>query len=137
MEFSPQIAPIFAQFENDRWYLVCAIGGMALLQFRPKPKAKVPPVTTSLQVGAYAGWARFQPNDRAVLPLALERAVGQVIEVGYAGIAPNGEPFAGQAMYLEWRRDEVLDGFLVPEQDLEFLHARPGGVVSAQPQIGA
>jgi hypothetical protein len=51
----------------------------------------------------------------------LTRAIGQVIEVGYAGIAPQGEMFAGQALYLEWRSDDLLDGHLIPEQDLEFL----------------
>ena len=38
-----------------------------------------------------------------------------------SGIAPSGEMFAGQALYLEWRSDDVLDGYLIPEQDLEFL----------------
>jgi hypothetical protein len=44
------------------------------------------------------------------------------VEVGFAGIAPAGDPFAGQKLYLEWCRDAVLDGYLVPEQDLEFLN---------------
>jgi hypothetical protein len=74
-----------------------------------------------LTVGAYAGRARFRPNSRAVLTPALERAVGKVVELGFAGIAPKGETFAGQALYLEWRSDDILDGFLIPEQDLEFL----------------
>ena len=29
--------------------------------------------------------------------------------------------FAGQALFLEWRSDEVFGGFFIPEQDLEFL----------------
>jgi hypothetical protein len=74
-----------------------------------------------LPVGAYAGRARFNPRQRAALTPTLERAIGQVIEVGFAGIAAKGEMFAGQALYLEWRSDDVLDGFLIPEQDLEFL----------------
>jgi hypothetical protein len=80
----------------------------------------VPP-SSLLTVGAYAGRARFRPNARAALPPALERAIGQVVEVGFAGFAPKGEMFAGQPLYLEWRSDDVLDGFLIPEQDLEFL----------------
>jgi len=43
------------------------------------------------------------------------------VEFGFAGIAPANHPFAGQALYLEWRSDDSLDGFLIPEQDLEFL----------------
>lgn len=72
-------------------------------------------------VGAYAGRARFQPSDGAVITPTLQRAIGQVIEVGFAGIAATGELFAGQPLYLEWRSDRVLDGFLIPEQDLEFV----------------
>jgi hypothetical protein len=52
---------------------------------------------------------------------ALTRAIGQVIEVGFAGFASKSDMFAGQAMYLEWRSDDILDGYLIPEQDLEFL----------------
>ena len=74
-----------------------------------------------LAVGAYAGRARFRPSDRAIVTPILQRAIGQVIEVGFAGLAAHGELFAGQALYLEWRSDRVLDGFLIPEQDLEFL----------------
>jgi hypothetical protein len=74
-----------------------------------------------LTVGAYAGRATFRPSARATLTPALEKAVGKTIEVAYAGIAPKGELFEGQALYLEWRSDEILDGFLIPEQDLEFL----------------
>jgi hypothetical protein len=52
---------------------------------------------------------------------ALTRAIGQVMEVGFAGFASKSDVFAGQAMYLEWRSDDILDGYLIPEQDLEFL----------------
>jgi hypothetical protein len=75
----------------------------------------------SLPVGSYAGRACFRPSNPAALAPVLQRAVGQVIELGFAGMASHDEPFAGQALYLEWRRDEILDGFLIPEQDLEFL----------------
>jgi hypothetical protein len=61
------------------------------------------------------------PNPHAALTPTLERAIGKIIEVGFAGLAPKGEMFAGQALYLEWRSDDILDGFLIPEQDLEFL----------------
>jgi hypothetical protein len=78
------------------------------------PKHRVP--------GAYAGRARFRPQHIHRLPEALGRAVGRVVELGFAGMAATGHPFAGQALYLEWRSDDTLDGFLIPEQDLEFLH---------------
>lgn len=55
------------------------------------------------------------------LPLVLRHAVGRVVKVAYAGVAQPGEAFTGQALYLEWCSDEVFDGFLIPEQDLEFL----------------
>ena len=51
----------------------------------------------------------------------LGRAAGRVIEFGFAGFGASDSPFAGQAMYLEWLTDAILDGFLIPEQDLEFL----------------
>jgi hypothetical protein len=53
----------------------------------------------------------------------LHRAIGQVVEVGCAGIAAADDRFAGQVLYLEWRRDTLLDGYVIPEQDLEFLSA--------------
>ncbi len=87
----------------------------------PKRTSKPNSPSSFLTVGAYAGRARFRPTARAALTPALERAVGRIVEIGYAGIAPPGEMFAGQALYLEWRSDDVLDGYLIPEQDLEFL----------------
>jgi hypothetical protein len=41
--------------------------------------------------------------------------------VAFAGVISLGEPLAGQALLLEWRRDEVFGGVFIPEQDLEFL----------------
>ena len=90
-------------------------------QERPKRPSNPNSPSSFLTVGAYAGRARFCPTARAALTPSLERAIGQIVEVGYAGIAPPGEMFAGQALYLEWRSDDVLDGYLIPEQDLEFL----------------
>jgi hypothetical protein len=96
-----------------------------VLPWRPRRESNRPSKPNSpssfLTVGAYAGRARFRPTALAALTPSLERAIGQVVEVGYAGIAPAGEMFAGQALYLEWRSDDVLDGYLIPEQDLEFL----------------
>ena len=80
-------------------------------------------VATMRVAGAYAGRARFRPHDYRILPEVLSRAAGRVLEFGFAGIAGPESPFAGQAMYLEWLTDTTLDGFLVPEQDLEFLTA--------------
>jgi len=117
-------------FESGRVYRGTAVAEAEyvgqLLPWRPRhevPKRPSNPNSPSsfLTVGAYAGRARFRPTARAALTPALERAIGQIVEVGYAGIAPSGEMFAGQALYLEWRSDDVLDGYLIPEQDLEFL----------------
>ena len=71
--------------------------------------------------GAYAGRARFHPREVSKLPEVLGCAAGTVVELAFAGVAAAGEPFAGQALYLEWRTDTLLHGFLIPEQDLEFL----------------
>ena len=73
--------------------------------------------------GAYAGRARFLPHEVSKLPDVLGCAAGTIVELAYAGIAGAGEPFTGQALYLEWRTDALLHGFLIPEQDLEFLPA--------------
>jgi hypothetical protein len=57
--------------------------------------------------------------------------IGRVVELGYAGVAPAGDRFAGQALYLEWRKDEVFDGFLIPEEDLQFLRTGVDQLVSS------
>ena len=92
---------------------------MSVLQWRPPNNRIQPPARVA---GAYAGRARFRPRLERPLPGVLSRAAGRVIEFAFAGIAGPESPFAGQAMYLEWRTDTTLDGFLIPEQDLEFLH---------------
>jgi len=73
--------------------------------------------------GAYAGRVRFRPADLETLPPVLRLAVGRVVKVAFAGIALPGDPFTGQGLYLAWCSDDVFDGFLIPEQDLEFLGA--------------
>ena len=100
---------------------------MTVLQWRRRPvttpqapKAAVAPISW-LTPGEYAGRARFRPSDAAILTPALQRAIGQVVEVRFAGIAAHGEPFAGQGLYVEWRHDKLLGGCLIPRQDLEFL----------------
>jgi hypothetical protein len=93
---------------------------MPVLQWR-QPKSQI--VATRRVAGAYAGRARFRPHDSRILPDVLSRAVGRVVEFGFAGVAGPESPFAGQSLYLEWLTDAALDGFLIPEQDLEFLSA--------------
>ena len=73
--------------------------------------------------GAYAGRARYRPRHPSNIPEGLRVAIGQVVEFGCAGVAPIGERFAGQPLYMEWRRDDLFGGYLIPEQDLEFLPA--------------
>ena len=52
----------------------------------------------------------------------LARATGATIHIHeLAGDEYPDEPFAGQGLFLEWCRDRVFDGFLIPEQDLEFI----------------
>jgi hypothetical protein len=71
--------------------------------------------------GAYAGRARFRPLYPELLPDILTRAIGRVVEVGFARVAGEDEPYPGQELYLEWCRDDVFDGFEIPGRDLEFL----------------
>ena len=63
--------------------------------------------------GAYAGRARFSPCDVSRLPDVLGLAAGSIVELAFAGIAGPGEPFCGQCLYLEWRTDTLLHGFLM------------------------
>ena len=90
---------------------------MSVLPWRPLNRILSP----SRVAGAYVGRARFRPRSERTLPGVLSRAAGRVVEFAFAGMAGPDSPFAGQAMYLEWRTDTTLDGFLIPEQDLEFL----------------
>jgi len=102
------------------------------------PRSRVKPPASLLAVGAFAGRARFRPGPSAVVTPTVKRAIGQVVEVGFAGIAASGEIFAGQALYLEWRSDRLLDGFLIPEQDLEFLdRGRSVSCTSGFPAAGS
>jgi hypothetical protein len=48
-----------------------------------------------------------------------------VVEVGFAGVAAADHPFAGQGLYLEWCRNDVLGGFVIAGEDLEFLRDSP------------
>jgi len=74
-----------------------------------------------LAPGEYAGRARYSPCDRTRVAPELRRAIGQVVEVRFTGIAARGQPFSGQALYVEWRHDKFLGGCSIPSQDLEFL----------------
>jgi hypothetical protein len=97
---------------------------MKVLAWRPRtsPTSKSDRLTFPLLApGAYAGRARFRPKHLERLPDPLRAAVGRVVEVAFAGLESPTGPFAGQALYLEWRSDEVFGGFFIPEQDLEFL----------------
>ena len=99
---------------------------MTILAWRPRAQNHRPPVGLTARVpGLYAGRARFRPAYAQSLPPVLRDAVGRVVELGFAGLAPASDPFAGQKLYLEWCTDEVFGGFLIPEQDLEFLKQSP------------
>jgi hypothetical protein len=75
------------------------------------------------------------------MPVELRPFVGHVVELGYAGVAAAGEVHAGQNLYLEWNRDRLLSGFLIPEQDVEFLGRgfvapSPGQALASFPDTG-
>jgi hypothetical protein len=98
---------------------------MAVLAWRSRPRSADVRVDSAPQKlcvpGAYAGRARFRPMSMAGLPPPLHKVIGQVADFGVAGLASAGDPFAGQRLFLEWCRDDLFGGFLIPEQDLEFL----------------
>ncbi len=85
--------------------------------------------------GTYAGVARFTPRYPDRIPLFLRSVVGQLVDVGHAGIAPAGDAFAGQPLYLEWRRDDLFDGFLIPEQDLVFVKRSLGATTGKAERV--
>ena len=96
---------------------------MRVLQWRPRPTppfADRPVDVRFPAIGEFAGRARYMPGDPDVLPAPLRAAVGQVMEVEFAGIAPPGS-FAGQSFYRECSGQNVLNGVLIPEQDLDFI----------------
>src|SRR5262245_22751299 len=97
---------------------------MKVLAWRPRtsPSSKSDRSSCPLLApGAYAGRARFRPKHVDRLPEQLRAAVGRVVEVAFAGLESPTGPFAGQALFLEWRSDEVFGCFFIPEQDLEFV----------------
>jgi hypothetical protein len=97
---------------------------MRVLAWRPRTQPTATRDRLSfplLAPGAYAGRARFRPKHVERLPEPLRSAVGRVVEVAFAGMESPTGPFAGQALFLEWRSDEVFSGFFIPEQDLEFV----------------
>jgi hypothetical protein len=55
----------------------------------------------------------------------MKAAIGVVVELGYAGTAGPGDRFAGQALFLEWRKDDIFDGYMIPQQDLQFVATEP------------
>jgi len=102
---------------------------MAILAWRPRAHAaQIPEGVTARVPGSYAGRVRFRPVHASQLPAILRAAVDRIVEVGFAGFAPTNDAFAGQKLYLEWCTDDVFGGFLIPEQDLEFLKQAPSRV---------
>jgi hypothetical protein len=110
-----------------RWYCICQVTSVRLLTFHPRantahPRANSAPASGVPRrvPGAYVGHVRYRPRHPSRIPDLLYPAIGQVVEVACAGVAPSDDKFAGQALYMEWRRDDVFGGYLIPEQDLEF-----------------
>jgi hypothetical protein len=73
------------------------------------------------QPGQYAGRAIYQPIRREGLKPGLFSAIGHVVELQFAGVAERDEPFPGQNLYQEYRRNALLHSSWVPEEDLQFI----------------
>jgi hypothetical protein len=96
---------------------------MRLLQWRPRRTAAPVDRTVDVRfpaIGEFAGRARYMPGDPDMLPHDLRAAVGQVMEVEFAGIAPHGS-LGGQSLYRECSGHNLFNGILIPERDLDFI----------------
>lgn len=96
---------------------------MRVLQWRPRRTQTLTerPVDVRFPaIGEFAGRARYMPGEPEALPQPLRSAVGHVMEVEFAGIAPPGT-FTGQSLYRECSGQDLLNGVLIPEQDLDFI----------------
>lgn len=96
---------------------------MRVLQWRPrnvKVFAERPADLRFPAIGEFAGRARYMPGEPDALPELLRAAVGHVMEVEFAGIAPPGT-FTGQSLYRECSGQNLLNNVLIPEQDLDFI----------------
>ena len=96
---------------------------MRVLQWRPRRAHTFTDRPADVRfpaIGEFAGRARYIPGEPEALPQALRDAVGHVMEVEFAGIAPPGT-FTGQSLYRECSGQNLLNGVLVPEQDLDFI----------------
>ncbi len=80
---------------------------------------------TFSQVGEYAGRAVYRPRDRRDLKADLYPAIGQTVELEFAGVARAEERFAGQNLYRERGPGAWLPSSFVPEEDVEFLDRAP------------
>jgi hypothetical protein len=87
---------------------------------RSPPRSARHPRRHFARLGEDAGRARYQPCDRRDLKLELYPAIGQIVNIMFAGVAGPDEQFAGQNVYCE-RDSRWLHSSFVPEQDLEFL----------------
>jgi hypothetical protein len=103
-----------------------------VLQWRPRQPAQRPteeahsipfsvPAIGFPAIGEFAGRARYVPGDVENLPPPLRAAAGTVVDLVFAGIASPGSRFVGQSLYLECSGRNLLGGFVIPEQDLDFI----------------
>ena len=70
--------------------------------------------------GEYAGRAVFRPHHTRDLKDGLFHAIGQIVELEFAGVARSDEQFAGQNLYQECSGELLMHSW-VPEEDLQFL----------------
>src|SRR5438552_723143 len=96
---------------------------MRILPWRPPPSnhSGAAEQILSSAVGEYAGRARYHPRRYSWLNPTLSRAVGKVVELQFEGMASPEESFAGQALYRERGPQQLLGGWLIPEQDVQFI----------------
>jgi hypothetical protein len=102
---------------------VAVLSFVRTLQWRPRRLDSSPlegPAVRFPAIGDRAGLARYVPRDTSRLSPDLQRAVGQVLEMCFMGLAPTG-PLAGQSVYRERSHGALVTTVLIPEQDLEFI----------------
>jgi len=93
-----------------------------VLQWRPRQsRTGIRPPIRFPAIGEYVGRARYLPDEIQTLDPVLRSIAGHILELRFAGLAPPG-PLGGQCLYQEYAGDELLDGRVIPERDLEFVH---------------
>ena len=88
-------------------------------------------------LGLHAGLGVYHPRNRKDLKLELYEAIGQTIDLNFAGVARADERFAGQNLYQERASGHLLQSSWVPEQDVQFLEPDRKALTSLRASVAS